>query len=165
MTAVRHQEAQTPARGRAGGAVQARLVYDALHVRHTPLLAAPATSAAITCCRAASYQGKCSAELVQIKETSCNLLATCCCRTIYNMCTQKPPHDYSEQLYERYKESFNTYITERVGAGTRSNVLPASKALSTAESGRSTPTAACYALIPGLRNVSAGAASSEITQR
>lgn len=41
--------------------------------------------------------------------------------TIYNMCTQKPPHDYSEQLYERYKESFNTYITERVLPALRSH--------------------------------------------
>ncbi|CAK9175952.1 unnamed protein product [Ilex paraguariensis] len=30
--------------------------------------------------------------------------------TIYNMCTQKPPHDYSQQLYEQYKESFDDYI-------------------------------------------------------
>ncbi|KAH9323516.1 hypothetical protein KI387_018155, partial [Taxus chinensis] len=30
--------------------------------------------------------------------------------TIYNMCTQKPPHDYSQQLYDRYRESFEEYI-------------------------------------------------------
>ncbi|KAK9809634.1 hypothetical protein WJX73_009175 [Symbiochloris irregularis] len=34
--------------------------------------------------------------------------------TIYNMCTQKPPHDYSEQLYVRYREAFAKYIDERV---------------------------------------------------
>mmetsp|Transcript_11025 Transcript_11025/g.19100 ORF Transcript_11025/g.19100 Transcript_11025/m.19100 type:complete len:748 (-) Transcript_11025:342-2585(-) len=34
--------------------------------------------------------------------------------TIYNMCTQKPPHDYSEQLYSKYKDAFTTYITEKV---------------------------------------------------
>lgn len=34
--------------------------------------------------------------------------------TIYNMCTQKPPHDYSEQLYNRYKEAFEVYVQERV---------------------------------------------------
>ncbi|MEW5307923.1 MAG: hypothetical protein WDW36_010291 [Sanguina aurantia] len=34
--------------------------------------------------------------------------------TIYNMCTQKPPHDYSEQLYGLYKEAFNKYIVEKV---------------------------------------------------
>eukprot|EP00798_Chlamydomonas_sp_ICE-L_P016007 gene16007-22145_t len=34
--------------------------------------------------------------------------------TIYDMCTQKPPHDYSEQLYGKYKEAFSTYITEKV---------------------------------------------------
>ena len=30
------------------------------------------------------------------------------------MCTQKPPNDYSEQLYTRYRESFSVYIKERV---------------------------------------------------
>ncbi|XP_073113914.1 cullin-1-like [Elaeis guineensis] len=30
--------------------------------------------------------------------------------TIYNMCTQKPPHDYSQQLYDKYRESFEEYI-------------------------------------------------------
>lgn len=30
------------------------------------------------------------------------------------MCTQKPPHDYSEQLYSRYKEVFHQYIQEQV---------------------------------------------------
>lgn len=30
--------------------------------------------------------------------------------TIYNMCTQKPPHDYSQQLYEKYREAFEEYI-------------------------------------------------------
>ncbi|CAI9274933.1 unnamed protein product [Lactuca saligna] len=34
--------------------------------------------------------------------------------TIYNMCTQKPPHDYSQQLYEKYRESFEEYITSTV---------------------------------------------------
>lgn len=36
------------------------------------------------------------------------------CSTIYNMCTQKPPYDYSEQLYQRYKDAFNNYINEMV---------------------------------------------------
>ena len=36
------------------------------------------------------------------------------CRTIYNMCTQKPPNDYSEQLYNRYRDSFSLYTTEKV---------------------------------------------------
>ena len=36
------------------------------------------------------------------------------CRTIYNMCTQKPPHDYSQQLYEKYREAFEEYITVTV---------------------------------------------------
>ncbi|KAL1372524.1 hypothetical protein AAHE18_01G209900 [Arachis hypogaea] len=30
--------------------------------------------------------------------------------TIYTMCTQKPPHDYSQQLYDKYKEVFEEYI-------------------------------------------------------
>ncbi|XP_009757793.1 cullin-1 [Nicotiana tabacum] len=34
--------------------------------------------------------------------------------TIYNMCTQKPPHDYSQQLYEKYKEAFEEYINTTV---------------------------------------------------
>ncbi|KAI3437587.1 hypothetical protein D9Q98_000040 [Chlorella vulgaris] len=34
--------------------------------------------------------------------------------TIYNMCTQKPPHDHSEQLYARYKDAFQVYIQEKV---------------------------------------------------
>ncbi|XP_057468036.1 cullin-1-like isoform X2 [Actinidia eriantha] len=34
--------------------------------------------------------------------------------TIYNMCTQKPPHDYSQQLYDKYQESFEEYITSTV---------------------------------------------------
>lgn len=32
------------------------------------------------------------------------------------MCTQKPPYDYSEQLYQRYKDAFNNYINEMVRA-------------------------------------------------
>ncbi|KAG8486147.1 hypothetical protein CXB51_019538 [Gossypium anomalum] len=31
-------------------------------------------------------------------------------RTIYNMCNQKAPHDYSEQLYDKYKETLDEYI-------------------------------------------------------
>ena len=36
------------------------------------------------------------------------------CRMIYDMCTQKPPNDYSEQLYNRYKDTFTVYISETV---------------------------------------------------
>ncbi|KAK3160848.1 hypothetical protein QOZ80_1BG0065810 [Eleusine coracana subsp. coracana] len=39
--------------------------------------------------------------------------------TVYNMCTQKPPHDYSQQLYEKYKEAFDEYI--------RNTILPSLK--------------------------------------
>ncbi|KAJ3673348.1 hypothetical protein LUZ60_006722 [Juncus effusus] len=34
--------------------------------------------------------------------------------TIYNMCTQKPPHDYSQQLYDKYKLAFEDYIGSMV---------------------------------------------------
>lgn len=34
--------------------------------------------------------------------------------TIYNMCTQKPPHDHSEALYKWYKEAFQAYIKDSV---------------------------------------------------
>ena len=30
------------------------------------------------------------------------------------MCTQKPPHDYSQQLYDKYREAFEEYITKTV---------------------------------------------------
>jgi cullin 1 len=30
------------------------------------------------------------------------------------MCTQKPPHDYSQQLYDRYRASFQDYISSKV---------------------------------------------------
>lgn len=30
------------------------------------------------------------------------------------MCTQKPPHDYSQQLYEKYQDVFKEYINSRV---------------------------------------------------
>lgn len=35
-------------------------------------------------------------------------------RTIYNMCTQKPPYDYSHELYERYKGIFKVYNEQTV---------------------------------------------------
>ena len=44
------------------------------------------------------------------------MVPVCCCSTIYNMCTQKPPHDYSEPLYKRYGNAFSTYITDKVGS-------------------------------------------------
>ncbi|XP_058200172.1 cullin-1-like [Rhododendron vialii] len=34
--------------------------------------------------------------------------------TIYNMCTQKPPNDYSQQLYDKYKEAFEEHINSTV---------------------------------------------------
>mmetsp|Transcript_7717 Transcript_7717/g.47813 ORF Transcript_7717/g.47813 Transcript_7717/m.47813 type:complete len:793 (+) Transcript_7717:183-2561(+) len=34
--------------------------------------------------------------------------------TVYDMCTQKPPHDYSAALYEKYRGVFETYLKQRV---------------------------------------------------
>lgn len=31
------------------------------------------------------------------------------CRVIYNLCTEKPPHDHSSQLYNKYKEEIEQY--------------------------------------------------------
>ncbi|CAB4309936.1 unnamed protein product [Prunus armeniaca] len=31
--------------------------------------------------------------------------------TIYNMCTQPPPHDYCQRLYDKYKETIEQHIT------------------------------------------------------
>ncbi|KAL9255577.1 Cullin-1-like protein [Drosera capensis] len=39
--------------------------------------------------------------------------------TVYRMCTQKTPHDYSQKLYEKYQELFDVYVS--------STVLPAIK--------------------------------------
>ena len=47
-------------------------------------------------------------------ETHLYLLNLDLCRMCYNMCTQKPPHDYSEQLYNRYRDAFTRYIVEKV---------------------------------------------------
>ena len=33
---------------------------------------------------------------------------------VYNMCTQKPPHNYSDQLYERYKQTVEQIFKENV---------------------------------------------------
>lgn len=35
-------------------------------------------------------------------------------RTVYDMCTQKPPSDYSGSLYGRYRETFNDYLSKTV---------------------------------------------------
>ncbi|MCD7471288.1 Cullin-1 [Datura stramonium] len=33
---------------------------------------------------------------------------------IYNMCSQRPPHNYDQQLYDKYKEAFDEYISSTV---------------------------------------------------
>ena len=59
-------------------------------------------------------QGCCApASLLPIPCDACLLLLMLLCRMIYNMCTQKPPNDYSEQLYTRYRDSFSLYISEK----------------------------------------------------
>ena len=35
-------------------------------------------------------------------------------RTVDDMCRQKPPHDYSQQLYDKYREVFEEYISSTV---------------------------------------------------
>ena len=30
---------------------------------------------------------------------------------VYKMCTQYPPHTYAQQLYDKYRDSFEEYIT------------------------------------------------------
>ncbi|BFG31334.1 hypothetical protein CerSpe_176080 [Prunus speciosa] len=40
--------------------------------------------------------------------------------TIYNMCIQKPPHDYAQQFYDKYQKTFEEHLT--------STVLPSLKA-------------------------------------
>lgn len=42
------------------------------------------------------------------------LLLFSSCRTIYRMCSQKLPHDYSMILYDKYKEVFEEYIKSTV---------------------------------------------------
>lgn len=34
--------------------------------------------------------------------------------TVYTMCTQKNVYDYSQQLYDIYRETFEVYITSTV---------------------------------------------------
>ncbi|XP_068305028.1 cullin-1-like [Pyrus communis] len=34
--------------------------------------------------------------------------------TLHTLCIQKPPYDYSQQLYEEYRETFDEYITSTV---------------------------------------------------
>lgn len=36
------------------------------------------------------------------------------CTTVYKMCNQKPPHDYSHQLYDRYCEIIEDYAKQTV---------------------------------------------------
>ena len=95
MAAERHHEAQKHPRRRGGRAVHSRALYDALHV------------GCLSRCPQLQMLSRYQA-YIYLKSMPLP------CRTIYNMCTQKPPNDYSEQLYTRYRQSFSVYITERV---------------------------------------------------
>lgn len=35
-------------------------------------------------------------------------------RSVYNMCTQKPPDDFSQELYDKYQDVFKEYIDSTV---------------------------------------------------
>ncbi|CAH0484789.1 unnamed protein product [Peronospora farinosa] len=34
--------------------------------------------------------------------------------TCYNMCTQRSPYNFSEQLYDRHGQTFDTYLEQKV---------------------------------------------------
>jgi hypothetical protein len=103
-----HHQAEEHPRGQARAAVQFRGLHDALHVR-LPLISLVATAAAVSFSAAARVS-----HLDPLRSGSDLGFWSCCRRTIYNMCTQKPPQDYSQQLYDKYRESFEEYIASMV---------------------------------------------------
>jgi hypothetical protein len=66
--------------------------------------------------RKAARAHRSSAMLIWVAPARQTHTPSCLGRTIYNMCTQKPPYDYSEQLYGRYREAINSYINDKVRA-------------------------------------------------
>ncbi|WOL18867.1 cullin-1-like [Canna indica] len=92
-----HHQAEEHPRGASRAAVQLGGLHDALHV-HRILLSLVSNFCHAEWCFSGLW-------------VDCPY---CCIRTIYNMCTQKPPHDYSQQLYDKYRESFEEYITSMV---------------------------------------------------
>ena len=86
--------------GLAWAPVQLLGLHDALHVL-------------FLCCSKFLVQFSSYDRAVILLYSVCFLLDFIC-STIYNMCTQKPPHDYSQQLYDKYRESFEEYITSMV---------------------------------------------------
>ena len=93
--AERNHEAQEHPGRRGDGPIYSRAIHDALHVSIFPIVCS------LDSLRCAVYPPSTHRKALT-------------CRTIYNMCTQKPPNDYSEQLYTRYRESFSLYIRDRV---------------------------------------------------
>jgi len=56
-------------------------------------------------------------KVLEFDGNDCDVVCFAWCymhRTIYNMCTQSPPHDYSQQIYYKYRETFEEYITSMV---------------------------------------------------
>ena len=105
-----HHQAEEHPRGQARAAVQLRGLHDALHVRlPLPSLLLPLLAAVAFAAVAARVS-----QLDPLRSGSDLGFWFPCRRTIYNMCTQKPPHDYSQQLYDKYRESFEEYITSMV---------------------------------------------------
>ena len=35
-------------------------------------------------------------------------------RTVYKLCTQRPPHNYQREVYDKYRELMEQYITSKV---------------------------------------------------
>jgi hypothetical protein len=35
-------------------------------------------------------------------------------RTVYKLCTQNPPHNYPQEVYDKYRESVDEYITQKI---------------------------------------------------
>lgn len=68
------------------------------------------------------------------------------------MCTQKPPFDFSEQLYTKYREAFNRYITDKVSSS-RAAVAACSACSQTRRWARSDPNSIAGSLqvMPSLR--------------
>ena len=108
-------QAHPLARERARGTVSCRRVHAPLHVRPRHQLSSlcPLFLCALALHTAAFFvpPGATSSFFgIHSPFPTLSLLRS----TIYNMCTQKPPHDYSEQLYGKYRDAFNSYITGKV---------------------------------------------------
>ena len=107
-----HHQAEEHPRGQARAAVQLRGLHDALHVRLSPPM--PPSSSAPSRPLSPPRRPLGFPRLDPLRSGPDLGFCSPSRRTIYNMCTQKPPHDYSQQLYDKYRESFEEYITSMV---------------------------------------------------